>query len=80
MAGHVAPEAVDGGPIAGLRDGDIVTFDLEAGTVDVELGDAELRERVAAWTPPAKELPAGVLSKYVRLVSSAAEGAVTAAG
>jgi dihydroxy-acid dehydratase len=77
MAGHAAPEAVDGGPIAGLRDGDIVTFDLEAGTVNVDLSAKELKARVAAWKAPAKELPSGVLSKYVRLVSSAAQGAVT---
>jgi len=79
MAGHAAPEAVDGGPIAALRDGDVVTFDLEAGTVDVDLSDEELRERIAQWTPPAKELPSGVLSKYAQLVSSAARGAVTTA-
>ena len=48
MAGHAAPEAVDGGPIAALRDGDVVTFDLEAGTVDVDLDDEEIRARVEA--------------------------------
>jgi dihydroxy-acid dehydratase len=77
MAGHASPEAVDGGPIAGVRDGDIVTFDLEARTVSVELTPEELRKRVAAWRRPAKEVPRGVLDKYARLVSSAAEGAVT---
>jgi len=80
MAGHVAPEAVDGGPIAGLRDGDIVSFDLEAGTVDVDLTDEELAARAKAWRAPKKELPSGVLAKYVRLVSSSAQGAVTTAG
>lgn len=80
MAGHTAPEAVDGGPIAGLRDGDIVTFDLEAGTVNVDLSPEELAKRVADWRPPKKELPSGVLAKYARLVSSAALGAVTTAG
>ena len=80
MAGHAAPEAVDGGPIAGLLDGDTVTFDLEAGTVSVDLTASELEARIAAWKPPVKELPPGVLSKYARLVSSAAQGAVTTAG
>jgi dihydroxy-acid dehydratase len=77
MAGHVAPEAVDGGPIAGVRDGDIITFDLEQGTVSVDLTPAQLAERIAAWRRPVNEVPAGVLEKYARLVSSAAEGAVT---
>jgi dihydroxy-acid dehydratase len=79
MAGHAAPEAVDGGPIAGLRDGDMVTFDLEALTVDVDLSAEELAARVKAWRAPDKELPSGVLAKYARLVSSAARGAVTTA-
>jgi dihydroxy-acid dehydratase len=77
MAGHAAPEAVDGGPIAGVRDGDVVTFDLNAGTISVDLSPVELAARVAAWRRPAKEVESGVLTKYARLVSSAAEGAVT---
>jgi dihydroxy-acid dehydratase len=77
MAGHAAPEAVDGGPIAGVRDGDMITFDLNAGTVSVELTQAELAARVAAWRRPQKAVESGVLAKYARLVSSAAEGAVT---
>ena len=79
MAGHAAPEAVDGGPIAGVRDGDMVTFDLEGGTVSVDLSDAELRKRVAGWKRPERDIPPGVLDKYARLVSSASEGAVTSA-
>ncbi len=79
MAGHAAPEAVDGGPIAGVRDGDVVTFDLEAGTVTVDLDEAELSRRIAAWKRPPKDVPPGVLDKYARLVSSASEGAVTSA-
>jgi dihydroxy-acid dehydratase len=79
MAGHVSPEAVDRGPIAGLHDGDVVTFDIAAGTVSVDLSAAELQKRVAAWNPPVKDLPPGVLEKYARLVSSASEGAVTSA-
>jgi len=80
MAGHAAPEAVDGGPIAGVRDGDTITFDLKAGTVSVDLSPAELSARVAAFRKPVKEVESGVLAKYARLVSSASEGAVTTAG
>ena len=60
-----------------MRDGDIVTFDLKSRTVSVDLTPAELSARVAAWRRPVKEVPRGVLDKYARLVSSAAEGAVT---
>jgi dihydroxy-acid dehydratase len=77
MAGHVAPEAVRGGPIAALRDGDVIVFDLEARRLDVELDPATLSARLAAWTPPVPRYTAGVLAKYARLVSSAAQGAVT---
>jgi dihydroxy-acid dehydratase len=77
MAGHAAPEAVEGGPIAALRDGDIVTFDLDEGSISVGLTDAEIEARIADWVPPIKDVPAGVLKKYARLVSSADHGAVT---
>ncbi|MBM4185306.1 MAG: dihydroxy-acid dehydratase [Gemmatimonadetes bacterium] len=79
MAGHVAPEAVDGGPIAGVRDGDTITFDLKAGTVSVDLSPSELAARIAGWKRPQKDVESGVLAKYARLVSSASEGAVTTA-
>ena len=77
MAGHVAPEALEGGPIAALRDGDIVTFNLDERTVSVDMSADEIKLRATAWSPPSKLLPDGVLSKYARLVSSAAQGAVT---
>ncbi len=77
MAGHVSPEAVDGGPIAAVRDGDLVTFDLDAGTVSLDLSDDEIERRISEWQAPTKPLPDGVLSKYARLVASASEGAVT---
>jgi dihydroxy-acid dehydratase len=77
MAGHVAPEAADGGPIAALRDGDLVVFDIDARRLDVELSAAALAERLAAWTAPAARYTTGALAKYARLVSSAAQGAVT---
>jgi dihydroxy-acid dehydratase len=77
MAGHVAPEAAVGGPIALLRDGDMVVFDVARRRLDVELSEQELSERRARWTPPPPRYSSGVLAKYARLVSSASEGAVT---
>lgn len=77
MAGHVAPEAARGGPIAALRNGDMVVFDVEARRLDVELTDEELRTRLSQWTPPKPRYTSGVMAKYARLVSSASEGAVT---
>ena len=77
MAGHVAPEAVHGGPIAAVRGGDTITIDVKARRLDVALSDAEIAERVAAYTPPPPKYTTGVLAKYAKLVSSAAQGAVT---
>ena len=77
MVGHVAPEAVRGGPIAAVRDGDTVTIDVDNRRLDVDLGDDEIAERVAAYEPPEREIAQGVLSKYARLVSSASAGAIT---
>ncbi len=80
MAGHVAPEAMRGGPIAAVRDGDTIVFDIEARRLDVEIPDEEIRERLQSWTPPAPRYDRGVFAKYARLVSSASEGAVTGFG
>jgi dihydroxy-acid dehydratase len=78
MAGHIAPEAARGGPIAAVHDGDTITIDVDARSIDVDLGEAEIAQRVAAYTPPRRDLsPSGVLAKYARLVSSASEGAIT---
>jgi dihydroxy-acid dehydratase len=77
VVGHVAPEAQVGGPIALLRDGDVVTIDGEAGVLAVDLPDGELARRRAAWVAPAPRYATGVLGKYARLASSAAEGATT---
>ncbi|MBI1950816.1 MAG: dihydroxy-acid dehydratase [Acidobacteria bacterium] len=77
MAGHVAPEAARGGPIAAVREGDLVVFDVEARRLDVELTDGEIRARLQSWQPPAPRYARGVFAKYARLVSSASEGAVT---
>jgi dihydroxy-acid dehydratase len=77
MAGHVAPEAVLGGPIAALRDGDRITFDLDKRELQVDIPDEEMHARLATWQAPAPRYSTGVLAKYARLVSSASLGAVT---
>ncbi len=77
MAGHIAPEAAVGGPIAALQNGDIVTFDVTARRLDVNLTENEMKSRLANWQPPEPNYKVGVMAKYARLVSSAAEGAVT---
>lgn len=77
MAGHVAPEAVKGGPIAAVRTGDVVTIDVDAKRMDVDLTDDEIAERVAAYQVPPNPDTTGVLAKYAALVSSASQGAVT---
>jgi dihydroxy-acid dehydratase len=77
MAGHVAPEAVHGGPIAAVRDGDTITIDVDKRTLDVELSAEEIASRVADYVPPPPAYETGVLAKYARLVSTASLGAVT---
>jgi dihydroxy-acid dehydratase len=77
MAGHVAPEAAHGGPIALLRNGDPIVFDITARRLDVALSRAELARRRARWRPPRPRYTHGVMAKYAHLVSSASEGAVT---
>ena len=79
MAGHVAPEAAAGGPIAAVHEGDIITFDLRARTLQIEVSDAELAARLGRWKPAPPRYSSGVMAKYARLVSSATEGAVTVA-
>nr|WP_290670493.1 dihydroxy-acid dehydratase [Ardenticatena sp.] len=77
VVGHVAPEAAVGGPIALLREGDIVTIDADQNLLEVHLSDEELARRRAEWTPPPPRYTRGVLAKYARLVSSSSRGAVT---
>jgi dihydroxy-acid dehydratase len=77
MAGHVAPEAAVGGPIAVVHDGDIVEFDVDQRTLDIKLPAEELQRRLDDWLPPLPRYQSGVMAKYARLVSSAAEGAIT---
>jgi dihydroxy-acid dehydratase len=77
MAGHVAPEAVHGGPIAAVRDGDTITFDVSARELRIDLSDEQIAERVAQYRPPEPAYTKGVLGKYSRLVGSASQGALT---
>ncbi len=77
MVGHVAPEAAHRGPIAALREGDMVVIDVEGRRLDVELADGEIAARLAEWAEPAPRYTSGVFAKYAALVSSASEGAVT---
>ena len=77
MAGHVAPEAAAGGPIAAVQEGDSIAFDIDARSLDLEVDDGELQRRLSAWKPPEPRYPRGVFAKYARSVSSASEGAIT---
>jgi dihydroxy-acid dehydratase len=76
MAGHVAPEAAVGGPIAALREGDWITVDAIRRELSVRLSQKEIAARLKRWKPPAPRFTSGALAKYARLVSSAARGAV----
>jgi dihydroxy-acid dehydratase len=74
--GHVAPEAVDGGPIAFVRDGDRITLDVKNRTLELDVDPDELERRRQGWIPNEPAITTGVLGKYRRLVRSASEGAV----
>jgi dihydroxy-acid dehydratase len=77
MVGHVTPEAACGGPIAVVRDGDVVTIDIAARAVTLDVSETELRARLETWTPRPPRYTTGALAKYTRLVASASEGAIT---
>jgi dihydroxy-acid dehydratase len=77
MIGHVAPEAMVGGPIALVREGDKIVVDIEKRELRLEVPDSELRRRREKWTPPAPRYTTGVVAKYANEVSSASRGAVT---
>jgi dihydroxy-acid dehydratase len=75
--GHVAPEAAHGGPIAAVRDGDTIAIDVAARTLNLEVADTVIKDRLAHWRAPQPRYPNGVMAKYARMVSSASTGAVT---
>jgi dihydroxy-acid dehydratase len=77
MAGHVAPEAAAGGPIAAVREGDMIVFDINNRRLDVEVSPEEIQARLSQWSPPTPRYTTGVMAKYAKLVSSASRGAVT---
>ncbi len=77
MAGHVAPEAARGGPIAAVREGDTIVFDLPARQLRVELSQEEIDARLRQWCEPPSRYASGVMAKYARQVSSASLGAIT---
>jgi dihydroxy-acid dehydratase len=79
MAGHVAPEAFVGGPIAAVREGDMISLDIPNRRLDVEITDDEIASRLRDWKAPAPRYTTGVMAKYAAQVSSAAEGAITRA-
>ncbi|MFH1367916.1 MAG: dihydroxy-acid dehydratase [Elusimicrobiota bacterium] len=74
--GHISPEAAEGGPIAALRDGDIITIDIPKRAINVRLTDTEISLRLAKWTSPVNKFKFGYLSRYARMVGSASTGAV----
>jgi dihydroxy-acid dehydratase len=77
MVGHIAPEAAVGGPIGAIHEGDLITIDIEAQQVNLEIPEAELQRRMAEFKKPAPKYTSGVMAKYVALVGSASDGAVT---
>ena len=78
MVGHIAPEAQNGGPIAAVQEGDMISIDIGNQTINLEVDPAVLKERMASWTAPKLRYASGVFAKYVSHVSSASVGAVTA--
>ncbi|MBJ7593285.1 MAG: dihydroxy-acid dehydratase [Candidatus Dormibacteraeota bacterium] len=77
MVAHVTPEAALGGPLAAVRDGDVITVDVDSRRIDIEVTQAELAERLQGWTPPPPRYRYGALAKYAAMVGSASRGALT---
>ena len=75
--GHVTPEAIEGGPIAIVQDGDRISIDAEANTITLDLSEEEIKDRFDQWQKPEARYTRGVLAKYAATVTSASEGAVT---
>ncbi|PLN84432.1 dihydroxy-acid dehydratase [Aspergillus taichungensis] len=77
IVGHIVPEAAVGGPLAVVRDGDMITIDAETNSISMDVSDEELQQRMREWKPPAPHVTRGVLAKYARLVGDASTGAMT---
>ena len=77
IVGHVVPEAFDGGPIALVQDGDVITMDAEKATIDVDVSEVELAARKSRWEQPTPKCDRGILAKYIRCVAPASQGCVT---
>ena len=77
VVGHIAPEAQVGGPIAIIQDGDMITIDAERNLLSIDLSDEQIKRRLTQWQPPAPRYNRGVMAKYVKLVTSASDGAIT---
>jgi dihydroxy-acid dehydratase len=77
MIGHVSPEAALGGPIAAVREGDVIHIDVKNRTLQLEINEADLKQRSSTWQSPKPRYESGVFSKYAALVSSASAGAIT---
>ena len=77
IVGHITPEAAVGGPIALVREGDMITIDAETNSLSFDVSEQELEERRRAWKPPKPPVTRGVLAKYAKLVGDASHGAVT---
>ncbi|HEY3426627.1 MAG TPA: dihydroxy-acid dehydratase, partial [Negativicutes bacterium] len=76
FVGHISPEAAEGGPIAAVQDGDLITIDIPQGILLVQLSDQEIGDRLKKWQRPKPKFAKGYLNIYSKLASSAAEGAV----
>ncbi|HYA26869.1 MAG TPA: dihydroxy-acid dehydratase, partial [Thermodesulfovibrionales bacterium] len=74
--GHISPEAMEGGPIAAIRDGDTIRIDIPKRRIDLLVSDDEIRKRLSKWKPPKPKITSGYLSRYAKMVSSAGKGAV----
>ena len=74
--GHVSPEAMEGGPIAAIRNGDLIEIDIPNKKINVKLSDKEIRGRLSGWSPPAPKITKGYMARYATRVSSASEGAI----
>ena len=77
VVGHISPEAFDGGPIAVIQMGDMVTIDSERNILQIEISEEEIKNRLKNWKQPEPRFKSGVLAKYAKLVQSAAKGAIT---